>query len=65
MNKPFIVFVMLLGSLLLAASCEKMVISGSERSDAEDANVVVQVMSFEQLPFSLTRPSQTKKRKSL
>ena len=55
MNKPFIVFVMLLGSLLLAASCEKMVISGSERSDAEDANVVVQVMSFEQLPFSLTR----------
>jgi hypothetical protein len=32
-----------------------MVISGSERSDAEDANVVVQVMSFEQLPFSLTR----------
>ena len=55
MNKPFIVFVMLLGSLLLAASCEKMVISGSERSDAEDANVVVQVMNFEQLPFSLTR----------
>ena len=55
MNKPFIVFVMLLGSLLLAASCEKMVISGSERSDAEDANVVVQVMSFEQQPFSLTR----------
>ena len=55
MNKPFIVFVMLLGSLLLAASCEKMVISASERSDAEDANVVVQVMSFEQLPFSLTR----------
>ena len=55
MNKPLIVFVMLLGSLLLAASCEKMVISGSERSDAEDANVVVQVMSFEQQPFSLTR----------
>ncbi len=53
MNKRFIVFVMLLGSLLLAASCEKMVISASERSDAEDANVVVQVMGFEQQPFPM------------
>ena len=41
-NKHFYVIVMLLWSLLLATSCEKMV-------------VVVQVMSFEQQPFSLTQ----------
>lgn len=45
----------MLGSLLLAASCEKMIISDTELSDAEDANVVVQVMSYEQQPFSLSR----------
>ena len=39
----------------MATSCEKMILSGSEPSDAEDANVVVQVMSFEQQPFSLSR----------
>ena len=44
-----------LGSLLLATSCEKMIISDAALSDAEDANVVVQVMSFEQQPFSLSR----------
>ena len=47
--------VMLLWSLLLAASCEKMVIGGAEGPADEDANVVVQVMSFEQQPFSLTQ----------
>ena len=46
--------VMLLWSLLLATSCEKMVIGESEGPADEDANVVVQVMSFEQQPFSLT-----------
>ena len=47
--------VMLLWSLLLATSCEKMVIGESEGPADEDANVVVQVMSFEQQPFSLTQ----------
>ena len=51
----FYVIVMLLWSLLLATSCEKMVIGESEGPADEDANVVVQVMSFEQQPFSLTQ----------
>ena len=54
-NKHFYVIVMLLWSLLLATSCEKMVIGESEGPADEDANVVVQVMSFEQQPFSLTQ----------
>ena len=54
-NKHFYVIVMLLWSLLLATSCEKMVIGGAEGPADEDANVVVQVMSFEQQPFSLTQ----------
>ena len=55
-NRHFCEFVTcVLGSLLLATSCEKMIISDAALSDAEDANVVVQVMSFEQQPFSLSR----------
>lgn len=55
-NRHFCVLaICTLGSLLMATSCEKMILSGSEPSDAEDANVVVQVMSFEQQPFSLSR----------
>ena len=39
----------------MAASCEKMIINDAQHPDAENANVVLQVMSFEQQPFSLTR----------
>lgn len=53
MNKHFSVIVMMLWSLLLATSCEKMVISGTDGPDDADANVVVQVMSFEQQPFPM------------
>ena len=51
MNKHFGVIVMVLWSLLYATSCEKMVISGTDGPDDADANVVVQVMSYEQQPF--------------
>ena len=51
MNKHFGVIVMVLWSLLYATSCEKMVINGADSPDAADANVVVQVMSYEQQPF--------------
>ena len=53
MNKHFSVIVMMLWSLLYATSCEKMVISGTDGPDDADANVVVQVMSFEQQPFPM------------
>ena len=51
MNKHFSVIVMMLWSLLYATSCEKMVINGADSPDDADANVVVQVMSYEQQPF--------------
>ena len=51
MNKHFGVIVMVLWSLLYATSCEKMVINGADSPDDADANVVVQVMSYEQQPF--------------
>ena len=55
-NKHFCVLVTcMLGSLLLATSCEKMVISEAEQSEDAHANVVVQVMSFEQQPFGLAQ----------
>lgn len=41
----------MLGSLLMVSSCEKMVITGADGTGDEDANVVVQVMSFELQPF--------------
>lgn len=44
----------MLGSLLMANSCEKMVISDDGTGD-EDANVVVQVTSYELQPFGQTR----------
>ena len=53
MNKHFSVIVMMLWSLLYATSCEKMVISGTDGPDDADANVMVQVMSFEQQPFPM------------
>ena len=45
----------MLGSLLMVSSCEKMVISGTDDTGDENANVVVQVMSFELQPFEQTR----------
>ena len=55
-NKHFAVFAMMvLGSWLLAASCEKMVINGSDEPDDAEANVVVQVMSYELQPFNMVR----------
>lgn len=45
----------LFGMVLLSASCEKMNLSGrSSNADEEDANVVVRITSFEQVPFSAT-----------
>ena len=41
------------GVVLLVASCEKMNLGGrSDDADEGEANVVVRVMSFEQMPFS-------------
>ena len=55
-NKHFAVFAMMvLGSWLLAASCEKMVINGSDEPDDGEPNVVVQVMSYELQPFSMAQ----------
>lgn len=39
------------GMVLLAASCEKMILGDGSSGD-EDANVVVRIRSFEQTPFS-------------
>ena len=45
----------LFGMVLLSASCEKMNLSGrSSNADEGDANVVVRITSFEQVPFSAT-----------
>ncbi len=45
----------LFGMMLLLASCEKMNLSGrSSNADEGDANVVVRITSFEQVPFSAT-----------
>ena len=45
----------MLVSLLMVSSCEKMVISGADGTGDDDANVVVQVMSYELQPFGQTR----------
>lgn len=45
----------MLVSLLMVSSCEKMVISGDDGTGDDDANVVVQVMSYELQPFGQTR----------
>lgn len=45
----------LFGMVLLTASCEKMNLSGrSNNADEGEANVVVRITSFEQVPFSAT-----------
>ena len=44
----------LLGMVLLSASCEKMNLSGRSSNADEEANVVVRITSFEQVPFSAT-----------
>ncbi len=54
-NKHFGVLAsLMLGSLLMVNSCEKMVISEADDIGDEDANVVVQVMSYELQPFQQT-----------
>lgn len=55
-SKYFAVFAMMvLGSWLLAASCEKMVINGSDEPDDVEPNVMVQVKSYELQPFSVAQ----------
>ena len=44
----------MLGGLLMVSSCEKMVISSADGTGDEDANVVVQVVSYEMQPFQQT-----------
>ena len=53
-NKHFSLFgAFVFGVVLLVASCEKMNLGGrSDDADDGEANVVVRVMSFEQMPFS-------------
>ena len=53
-NKHFSLFgAFVFGVVLLVASCEKMNLGGrSDDADEGEANVVVRVMSFEQMPFS-------------
>lgn len=53
-NKHFgLLGAIVFGVVLLVASCEKMNLGGrSDNADDGEANVVVRVMSFEQMPFS-------------
>jgi len=53
-NKHFsLLGAIVFGVVLLVASCEKMNLGGrSDNADEGEANVVVRVMSFEQMPFS-------------